>query len=293
MRFYDFPSHFRLMLLASRVSLSHADMEQIRRTLDEQVNWQQFIKVVLTHRVAPIVLQSLNAAAPSRIPVEVTESLDIARRENSMRAIQNILETKCIARTLQQQGFDVTILKGPMLSELSYGDPLRRHSIDLDLLTASVELDRQIVCMETLGYKLLMPSCKLSPRRLRSYSHYRKDFTFQHQRSGVVVDLHWRLLNNVEHMANRLAESTVSTQGKLFGEQLLTLSRLDQFLYCAAHGVLDAWIYLRGLVDFSAFLKILTPAELAEAVARAEEIGLLAQVSSAIHWHKPGWVSQS
>ena len=57
----------------------------------------------------------------------------------------------------------------------------------------------------------------------------------------------------------------------------------DQFIYIAAHGVSDAWTYLKSLSDAAAFLRIMSPAELDHALERARSLGLLAQISAAIH----------
>jgi hypothetical protein len=283
MLFPDFPSHFRLMLFSARVPLTASDQEQILQTLDEPIGWEEFVKVVCVHRIAPIVLEGLKLAAPERIPKTVLSTLTAITQTNSKRVVQSTLETQRIARALQQQGFQVTVLKGALLSELIYSDPFRRYSVDLDLMTSDEDLDRQILCMSDLGYELVMPSTKLTPRRLRSYSRYRKDFSFKHKRSGVMVDLHWRLFNNVEHKANLLAQSRVPIKGKLFGEGCYMLAPVDQFLYSAAHGVSDAWIYLKSLIDFAAFLRRLTQSELEEAIVRATKLGILPQISSAIH----------
>jgi hypothetical protein len=283
MCFSDFPGHFRLMLLAARSPLSSSDREQIRQTLKEQIEWNEFLRVVQAHRLAPLVLVGLTAAAAEYIPDFVNASLSAISKANSNRVVRSILETQRIARTFQRQGFQITVLKGALLSELIYGDPFRRYSVDVDLLTSKEQLAQQVHCMEELGYELVMPYCRLTPRRIRSYSHYRKDFSFKHRRSGMMVDLHWRLFNNPEHPGNLLGANRVPIQGKLFGDGLYMLPRIDQFLYCAAHGVSDAWIYLKSLADFAAFSRTLTPQDMQEAVIRSDEIKLLSKLSSATH----------
>jgi hypothetical protein len=280
--FTDFPSYFRLMLLAARAPLSSADAELIHQTLEEGIDWDDFLRVVTTHRVAPLVLAGLTEAG-NHVPDFVRSDLGEISQENSKRVIQSTLETQRIAKAFNQKGFQVTVLKGALLSNLIYGDPFRRYSVDIDLLTSKEELAQQVRCMDDLGYTLVMPYCRLTPNRIRSYSHYRKDFSFRHRRSGTAVDLHWRLFNNPEHRGNQLGANRLPLEGKLFGSGLYMLSRVDQFLYCAAHGVSDSWIYLKTLADFAAFLRTLTPQEIEQAITRSSEIGLLPQLSSAIH----------
>jgi hypothetical protein len=283
MLFLDFPGYFRLMLLAARAPITSVDKEQIHKAIDEPVDWDEFLRVVVIHRIGPLVLDGLNAAAPERIPEFVKVSLGSISKANHSQVVRSVLETQRIARTFLEQGFQVTVLKGALLSEIIFRDPYRRYSVDLDLLTSKKDLPRQIHCMEELGYELIMPSCRLTPRRIRCYSRYRKDFSFKHKRSGMMVDLHWRLFNNREHKGNQFGKIQVPIDGKLFGNGLYTLPLIDQFIYCAAHGISDAWLYLKSLADFAAFLRRLTPEELDAAVDRSTELGLLPQLSSAIH----------
>jgi len=69
----------------------------------------------------------------------------------------------------------------------------------------------------------------------------------------------------------------------VFGAAMRVFPPADQFVYIAAHGVLDAWTYLKSLADVAAFLRRFTPEELDAALQRAAELGLLGQISGAIH----------
>jgi hypothetical protein len=119
--------------------------------------------------------------------------------------------------------------------------------------------------------------------RIASYVNFWKDFTFRNSDSGFELDLHWRLFNNRFHAANRIVAETSYTSVTAFGVPMRVFNPRDQFLYIAAHGVLDAWTYLKSLADVAGFLRLFTPAELDAALERAAELGLLAQISGAIH----------
>ena len=47
--------------------------------------------------------------------------------------------------------------------------------------------------------------------------------------------------------------------------------------------MLDAWTYFKSLADVAAFLRLMSPAELDQALVCAQQHGLLAQISAAIH----------
>ena len=68
-----------------------------------------------------------------------------------------------------------------------------------------------------------------------------------------------------------------------YGMSARSFSLQDQFLYVASHGVSDAWMYMKSLSDVGAFLSLLTPQELDDALVRAQDLGVLTQVSAAVH----------
>ena len=188
-------------------------------------------------------------------------------------------------------------LKGIVLAQVLYGSPNARDVGDLDLLTTTEALAEQVRLLNELGYAVIQPEAPLTPRRVRAYTRFWKDFTFENPQSGFELDLHWRLFNNPRHPANRLVEHPALLEVSVFETTLKTLTLRDQFLYTAAHGAGESFTYLKALADVAAFLQLLTPAQLEEALEHARRIGLLAQVSAAVHlanaWMLTGITSPS
>ncbi|ADW67866.1 nucleotidyltransferase domain-containing protein [Granulicella tundricola] len=283
MSFDNFPPHFRLLLLAVRVPLTSADAERLRRIAANDIDWRAFLAAAHSHRLSPLALCGLQSAALSAVPDFVFRELQSSQQASAMRAVKITLETQRIVNHFAASGFTLICLKGITLSQTIYGDPYLRHSGDLDLLTEERDLPGQLLRMRELGYELVDPACAASPRRLRLYIRYQKDLSLCHVQSGRMVDLHWRLFNNRLHKANRLGMTAPINPGQSINASFRTLSRLDQFVYCAAHGSADAWVYFKGLADIAALLHVLSPEELTQALIRTATLGLLPQVSSAIH----------
>ena len=271
------------MLLAARSPRGKPDAAAIKLLLRDEIDWHAFLAVTQRHRLSPLVLLGLQPVTPGVIPPFVMAELQVRQQANRDRVLRIHRELQRLLRRFGEHGWQLSALKGAMLSETIYGDPFRRHSGDLDLLTEDRDLPAQVELLRTLGYVQVTPDCRLTPRRLARHQRYWKDLTFCHRPSGRSLDLHWRLFNNREHRANQLGARLVPAEGLLFGAGLSTIGKTDQFLYCAAHGTADDWVYLKGLADVAAFLRVLTAEELAEALGRAEALGLLPQVSSAIH----------
>ena len=283
--FRDFPPHVQLLLLAARLHPTPDECKAIQTLTAGPLDWPTFLSLCDHHRLTPLVFESL---APLHLPIHA--ELQSRATANAFEALRATQEIRRISAAFTSAGLgDLAILKGVPLSQVLFASPNTRHVGDLDLLTSPHRLPEQIALLAQLGYRRTNPASSLTPRRLASYISFWKDFTFANPDTGFELDLHWRLFNNRFHPANRLLpEGTSITDARwttvtAFGLPMRTLSPPDQFLYLAAHGALDAWTYLKTLADLAASLRTLSSAELDQALTRARSLGLLPQVSGAIH----------
>ena len=282
--FEDFPKHVQLMLLAARTRLrAHEDERIGKLAADQAVDWPGFLAVTAHHRVSSLAWDTLDRLRPERLPAWVREEMHRRAKANAFEALRSTAEVKRIAARFAQAGLSVSVMKGVPLSQVLFGNPNARHVGDIDLLTGPHRLPEQIALLAEMGYARVNPASRLTPHRIASYVEFWKDFTFRNQRTGFEMDLHWRLFNNRFHAANRILSDASYGTVAVFGVPMRVFSLRDQFIYIAAHGVLDAWTYLKSLADVAGFLRLFTPAELDDALARAEELGLLAQISGAVH----------
>lgn len=283
--FHDFPGHVQLMLLVARAQPTLLETAQITTLADATppLDWNAFLAVTAHHRVSSLAFESLDRIRPAGLPDFVREELQRRARLNAFDALRSSSEVRRMAERFAQSGLQISVLKGVPLSQFLFGNPNARHVGDIDLLTDPDRLPEQIALLAELGYLRVNPKSRLTPLRIASYVSFWKDFTFRNEQTGFELDLHWRLFNNRFHPANRLVSQGHYTTVTAFGVSMRVFSPVDQFLYIAAHGVLDAWTYLKSLADVAGFLRLFTPTELDEALSRAEDFGLLAQISGAIH----------
>ena len=277
--FRDFPPHVQLLLLATRTHLTPNELQAIQILANGPLDWPRFLLLCDHHRLTPLAFESL---APLHVPVHA--ELQTRATANAFEALRATHEVRRITSAFASAGLgEPAVLKGVPLSQLLFESSSLRHVGDLDLLTSPHRLPEQVDCLAQLGYHRTNPASVLTPRRLASYLSFWKDFTFRNPDSGFELDLHWRLFNNRFHPANRLLAEAQWTTVTVFGLPTRTLSPPDQLLYVAAHGALDAWTYLKTLADLAASLRTLTAAGLDQALTRARRLGLLPQVSGAIH----------
>ena len=281
--FDDFPPHLQLLLLAAQPRLKAGPQRRLEElttgSCSATMDWHAFVTLTVHHRLAPVVFNAVGET----LPAQAREPLQWAATRNAFSALRAAGEFRRISEAFAKRSIPLIALKGIVLSQLLYGSPNARHVGDLDLLTTVDTLPEQVELLRGVGYHVIQPEAPLTPRRLQSYTRYWKDFTFENTQAGFELDLHWRLFNNPVHPANRLRDAPELMAVSVFETSLNTLSLRNQFLYTAAHGAGEAFTYLKALSDVAAFLHLLTPVQLEEALAHASSIGLLPQVSAAIH----------
>jgi hypothetical protein len=277
-----FPNYVELFLLSARIRHEPEEVLSIKRIANDSVDWESFLSVVDHHRLSPIVFQTIDQLRPTGVPDSVYETLRSRAIRNAISALQRTSEIERLSEAFSGLGMQISVLKGTALSQILFGSPNMRHVGDLDVLTTPERLPEQINLLESLGYERVYPTFRLTPYRLSSYVRFRKDFTFRHPTLGD-LDLHWRLFDNVEHPANHLLPQATAFEVEAGGIPVRSFGFQDQFLYVAAHGIFDSWMYLKSLADVAAFLRVMTPSEVDDALDRATELDLLTQISAAIH----------
>ena len=283
--FRDFPGHVKLMLLTARSRVNGSEMEQIRSLAGGlgAGEWDEFLAVTGHHRISSLVYENLDRVRPEGVPGRVREALRVRARLNAMEALRAAAEIRTITERFRAAEIEITVLKGVPLSQVLFGSPNARHVGDIDMLVAEDRLAEQVELLDEVGYSRINPPGKLTERRIESYVAFWKDFTFAKRESDFELDLHWRLFNNRFHAANAMVQQADYTSVEVYGVRMRVFSLRDQFLYIAAHGIADAWTYLKSLADVGGFLKMFTQEELEGALTRAEELGVLPQISAAVH----------
>lgn len=290
LRFDEFPGYMQLLLLLSRTHLRDAEVTQIGEVaglVAAEGAWEEFLAVAAHHKLGPLVFETLDRVRPAGVPAEVMAALKGVARSNAFEAARAANEVGRITAAFREAGIGVATLKGLALSQVVFGSANGRSVGDLDLLVedrgAAEKLPRQIELLAGLGYECINPAVRLTRLRARSYVRYWKDATFRSTATGFELDLHWRLFNHRLHGANRMLRGARYETVTVLGVPMRVLRVREQFIYCAAHGMMDAWTYLKGLADIAGFLRLLNWQELDAALKLAAEVGLLAQVSAAVH----------
>lgn len=212
----------------------------------QTVDWLQCDQTILEpmlaeHRLGQYLLSENISDAKMLLPWLKSQC-----QQQKQYALKLTAETLRISQKIENLDVQVICLKGCALSQLLYGDPAYRYFRDIDLLIHPKDFMRchAMLCQE--GYKPL----ERFEGRVHKLLKWRKDCVYQHVQSGCILELHWRLTENI-HWSNPafLALWQRRQAVKVAGKTIFTLGWEDLVLHQVVHGANHMWCRLQWLLD--------------------------------------------
>ena len=277
-----FAPEFRLVLACVHWPLRALDREEIRRLSAGPIDWDWFVRIIDAHQILPLVYRNLRDAAPNSIPREVASQLHHDVMLDAQRSLAQAAELAKLVKQFEDAGIGVTTLKGVPLSVLAYGNPAMRKCFDLDLVISPSDVFEAERILTRSGYGRTSPRANLTPKRLKYYLKYYKDFTYDSEARGLAVELHWRLFKSAVMPLQSNSDPPSTMRMSLGSSAVTTLSGDDLLLYLCVHGAIHAWAILKWLADLGALLSAMTEEDLTRAIARASRRGGAAEMSAAL-----------
>jgi hypothetical protein len=185
--------------------------------------------------------------------------------------LAQVNEIARIARSFEKAGIPVLVLKGAVLSEQLYANPVLRSARDIDLLVAPEQFVAADELLIAEGYR--HTGRDYSRREFEAYRRRIKDLDYINESARVRLELHHGLTDNQNllegdfQLLRRTGERVVIVEAPV-----LTLPRQMLPVYLCVHGALHGWHRLIALADFAASLP--GPAAAEAAFEQAENYGL-------------------
>jgi hypothetical protein len=150
-------------------------------------------------------------------------------------------------------GIPVVFLKGVALSSRAFGSPILRRAVDIDILVPIGAADAAGVVLDRCGLLAATPLQSLRESSRRLYRWVAKDSVHRDPASGITVELHWRMSDEVARPALPPA-ATWRTIAIAPGQALPALGDEAEFVYLCTHGAAHMWARLKWLADVAALL---------------------------------------
>ena len=174
--------------------------------------------------------------------------LKIARRNMLMSA-----ELIRIIKLLEKNSIEALAFKGPVLSQMAYGDITLRQYIDLDVLVKKEDIYKIDNLLKDRGYQRVL---KLTSEKEKLWLKFKHDLGLYHPRSGVHFEMHWSLLDEdypIQMNTDTLWKNPQIV--KINQQEIKTFPTEDLLLYLCIHGSTHLWERIEWIKDIDLLIQ--------------------------------------
>ncbi|MGV3721280.1 MAG: nucleotidyltransferase domain-containing protein [Actinomycetota bacterium] len=242
-----------LLCLLARTSLGETALSRARTLLGEGVDWDQLTALAERHGVTPLCFRSLSGSLAEQTPPDVLAGLRHAYHRNALLNLRRTQELKRVVGIFQESGIPVLALKGPVLSQLAYGDPGMRTYGDLDLLAPKERLQDAIAALRADGYLRLWALSEAQEACVMRYGYH---YNLVCPQRASNLEVHWRLID--QSFALSLTQKALWSRrmGVRLGRDVVeTLGAEDQLQYLCLHGAKHFWSALKLVSDVAELIR--------------------------------------
>jgi hypothetical protein len=240
----------------------------------QNFNWDRFIRIMQQHQLTSMIFPYLSKHK-NHIPANAYGRIRSIQQRNTRKALAHVEQTINLQSLFDKEGIPVLFFKGVVLSQMLYGDPLLKNSIDIDILVPPRHIGQTAELMQRRGYRMTYPDIRLSQRQEKINYRISHHYEFQHPKKRIKVELHWKLINpqillplSFDFLYGR------SVTAELQGHPVNTLSIKDYMVYLSVHGAKHRWYSLTWLKDLSRLLEQSSQQLKTEALKQSKQLGL-------------------
>jgi hypothetical protein len=242
-----------LLLCCARIRTNPEMSQRIRVAAQKEIDWVQFIRLVLRHDALPLTYWNLHRICPDIVPSGVLEPLRSRHEEGAAEGRLLAEELVGILGLLNSQGIPAVPYKGPALAVRLYGDLSLRGFGDLDIVVCERDVLRARRLLIDRGYA---PQ-RVDTGELNQFLSEKHEMLLYRVDGKVRLDLHWRFTSRSACIAGdpeRFLQhlETIS----IAGEEVRSL-RLETYLVVLSmHAAKHQWVQLKLICDIAEILAV-------------------------------------
>ncbi len=212
-------------------------------------DWDRFFELVYQHRASRAAYHGL---LKSDLPAEIARRLRIEAMQASALGLGTVQDLDALLERFGDAEIPVIPLKGPVLSEVLYGDTGTRLSSDLDIVVRPEDLGRARALLVQMGYE--SPHNEVPDDVLLQTE---KDSPF-FRPGHVPVEVHWALFESYHNFQfptvwRRLEDLSLGTR------RVQSLPWDVYLVYLCVHGSKHVWRRLSWIADIARLLETRDP----------------------------------
>ena len=256
--------------LILQIARREIDRELVRALAKRQLDFNYLFSTAQAHGLLPLLQKHLTTAASDVVPGHLLSRLKRESVANSQNILHLISRQLRIHKVFKENRVPVAIFKGPLLSQIVYGEISLRQAGDIDILINRENFGQAKTLLESLGYQM---APNLTPAQLASHLSNHCEIQFMRDDWFTVVDLHWELAPRSFVFKLRANEVMSRLQSvPLAGTQVETFCAEDLVLYQAMHGAKHVWRRMERIAALAESLRAMPEVNWDTVVARAERV---------------------
>jgi hypothetical protein len=213
------------------------------------LDWELALELADGHRVLGVVAARLKDMAFTGVPSIAREQLQARIRAQHLFSLAMTAELFGLLEAFRQNGIETLLVKGPVVSQLAYGDPAIRSYVDLDLLVRNEAILGASRAMTALGFEADVPEAAILAGKIPG------EYLFARSGTRHLVELHtpstFRYYPAPMRVDDLFARQRRVT---LDGKEVPTLSLEDEFILNCIHGAKHFWERLMWSADIAALV---------------------------------------
>src|SRR3990167_3457853 len=236
----------------NRAALPHVLRPTLSTSEIKQLNHPYFLALIKKHRIVNVFYNTVTQRISPAISGLALEYLKPMKVESLKNSRQYLLQKACLLRVekiFKTHFIEYIVMKGVALQEQLFGRDVARSMKDIDIIIDQPQFltVHQLLLSHGFAYKMCDVSA-LSPKKIRAMVKIKKDLTYVEPRSGVFVELHWRVqLNSLIDFSGYFGQRTQQV--------VYSLSDVDNFIYLMSHAGQHSWFRLKWLLDLALFVQ--------------------------------------
>jgi hypothetical protein len=244
------PAEFRLLVECCRWAFDPSQPDSVR-TAATTVDWPSFVALADRHRVAGLAWDALHSIGID-LPGEARSQLSGTASAITGHGLRAAVESARLSAAFNDASVDHLFVKGLAVGALAYRSPFLKQSWDIDVLVAAGGIAGAAKILHGLGYEPISPPFGTDWKRIQRWHRVQKDSAWRHRASGLVVELHSRLSDNLLLIPGVGLESPRRQVAVTDAISLPTLAHDEMFAHLCVHGASSAWFRLKWISDLAA-----------------------------------------
>jgi hypothetical protein len=263
-------AEMELLLCCARTRANAEMSQRIREAAQKEIDWVEFIRLVLRHDTVPLTYWNLQRICPGLVPSGVLEPLRARYEAEAVECRLLGKELVDILGCLESQSIPAVPFKGPALAVRLYGDLSLRGFGDLDIVVCERDALRARRLLIDRGY---------APQRvdtgdLNHFLRENHEMLLYRTDGKVRLDLHWRYTSRVaclrgdpERFQQHLETIFIE------GVEVQSLRLETYLLVLCIHAAKHQWVQLKLICDIAEILAV-PDLEWEYVLREADDLGL-------------------